>query len=60
MLLKSLIDYYDTLVGLKKVPPFDMSSSNVGFAIDLNQDGSVKRVVTLREAVEGTNRVIGK
>lgn len=60
MLLKSLIDYYDTLVDLKKVPPFDMSRSNVGFAIDLNRDGSVKRVVTLQETVEGTNRVIGK
>lgn len=60
MLLKSLVDYYDTLVGLRKVPPLDMSSAKVGFAIDLNEDGTVKRVVSLREKADNGNAEISK
>lgn len=60
MLLKSLVEYYDTLVNLGKVPPFDMSDTKVGFAIDLNMDGTVKRVVSLRERIDRSNKEVSK
>ena len=52
MLLQALIHYYDVLAASGKVPPFDATSAPVGFALDLNSDGTVKRIVSLYETAE--------
>ncbi|MDD6559975.1 MAG: type I-C CRISPR-associated protein Cas8c/Csd1 [Lactimicrobium massiliense] len=58
MLLKALTDYYDQLVELGHVPPYDMMNVNVGFAIALNDDGTISKIVSLKQKSEDGKKEI--
>lgn len=52
MILQALAGYYETLMKNNKVPRWGWCQAKTAFALNLNADGSLKAVITLKEKKE--------
>ena len=52
MILQALTDYYETLLEDKKVAGQGWCQAKVAFALDLNEDGRLKGVISLKQEIQ--------
>ena len=53
MILQSLVSYYDCLVERGLVSPPGWSDVNVSYALQINESGDLKHIVSLKDGDEG-------
>lgn len=58
MILQALVKYYETLLKEGKAAPQGWCQAKVGFALNLNSDGSLKSVISLKEQVERGKKTV--
>ena len=58
MILQALVDYYETLLANNKVAKQGWCQAKTAFALNLNIDGSLKGILTLKEEEERGNKKI--
>lgn len=59
MILQALVDYYEALLESGKVAGQGWCQAKTSFALNLNSDGSLKEVITLKQEVERGKRKYG-